>query len=386
INILTINYYDDYESPNIPESLFEIDWGTAPNTSVKGLLTSSWVRVVNEDYGKDYIKSYTLYNDKYQPIRNYTTNYLGGYQQTDYELTFRGLPLKTITIHKKDSAADEISIANNYDYDNKERLVTHTQDINNGATETIVENVYDELGSLIIKKVGGIIGGPLQNVDYKYNIRGWLTNINNAEYHHVDTENDLFEMMLNYNEPGGWINNKVLYNGNINSVYTRTKTDNIFRGYGYHYDDLNRLILAQNLFYENGGWRIGVTSDDSYNEELTYDKNGNILTLNRTGESIRGQGIKIDELQYTYIGNQLQAVADATNHSEGFNDGNNTGTDYFYDDLGNLTEDLNKNIVKIVYNHLNLPLKIFFANDDTISYLYDATGTKLRKTVRPNNG
>lgn len=385
VNLLTINYYDDYESPNVPESLFEIETGSAYNTSVKGLLTSSWVRVVNEDYGKDYIKSYTLYNDKYQPIRNYTTNFLGGYQQTDYELTFRGLPLKTITIHKKDSAANEISIANNYGYDNKERLITHTHSINGGAEETILENVYDELGSLTIKKVGGTTGNALQNVDYKYNIRGWLTDINNAEYYHVDTQNDLFEMMLNYNQSGGWLNNKELYNGNINSVYTRTKTDNIFRGYAYHYDDLNRITLAQNVFYQNGGWRIGVTPDDTYNEELTYDKNGNILTLNRTGESIGGQGIKIDDLTYTYSANQLQTVTDVTNSPEGFNDGNTTGTDYTYDAFGNLKTDKNKSITNITYNHLNLPVEITFATGK-ITYTYDATGTKVKKVVQPNSG
>jgi hypothetical protein len=49
---------------------------------------------------------------------------------------------------------------------------------------TSTENEYDELGQLIRKSVGGtdITGeARLQKVDYRYNIRGWLTNINNVK-------------------------------------------------------------------------------------------------------------------------------------------------------------------------------------------------------------
>ena len=59
-----------------------------------------------------------------------------------------------------------------------------------------------------------------------------------------------------------------------------------------------------------------------------------------------------------------------------------------YDDYGNLIEDRNKGITEIVYNHLNLPKKIIFDNsefDGIIEYLYDANGTKLKKTVTDNN-
>src|SRR5690606_3204547 len=142
----------------------------------------------------------------------------------------------------------------NYTYDHRERLKTHTQQINGGTATLIAENTYDELGMLITKKVGNTTAVPLQKVDYKYNIRGWLTNINNAEQGYVDTENDLFNFIINYNQSGGNINNKVLYNGNINSVVSKTKTDNVLRGYSYYYDDLNRLTQAKNLYYENGGW------------------------------------------------------------------------------------------------------------------------------------
>ena len=54
--------------------------------------------------------------------------------------------------------------------------------------------------------------------------------------------------------------------------------------------------------------------------------------------------------------------------------------DFEYDDYGNLIVDRNKGIREIFYNHLNLPKKIVFERGE-ITYLYDATGKKLKKTV-----
>lgn len=51
---------------------------------------------------------------------------------------------------------------------------------------------------------------------------------------------------------------------------------------------------------------------------------------------------------------------------------------YAYDANGNLTKDLNKNIVDIQYNYLNLPSRVLFKNGDNISNVYSADGTKLR--------
>src|SRR5690606_19910487 len=120
--------------------------------------------------------------------------YLSGYIQTDNVLTFRGIPTKTITTQKKDAAATVVTVTNNYTYDHRERLKTHTQQINGGTATLIAENTYDELGMLITKKVGNTTAVPLQKVDYKYNLRGWLTDINNTQ---LDTENDLFNFRIN---------------------------------------------------------------------------------------------------------------------------------------------------------------------------------------------
>ena len=46
--------------------------------------------------------------------------------------------------------------------------------------------------------------------------------------------------------------------------------------------------------------------------------------------------------------------------------------------LASFTQDLNKNILQIEYNALNLPCGVTFGNGNTVSYLYSAGGTKLR--------
>lgn len=49
-----------------------------------------------------------------------------------------------------------------------------------------------------------------------------------------------------------------------------------------------------------------------------------------------------------------------------------------YNENGNLAKDLNKKIVEKEYNSLNLPQRIEFKNESTVSYLYDADVIKLR--------
>src|SRR5690606_2973982 len=46
-----------------------------------------------------------------------------------------------------------------------------------------------------------------------------------------------------------------------------------------------------------------------------------------------------------------------------------------------MISDLNKGITEILYNHLNLPTQISFANGKSIEYLYNAAGIKVEKKV-----
>lgn len=108
-----------------------------------------------------------------------------------------------------------------------------------------------------------------------------------------------------------------------------------------------------------------------------------ILGLKRYGQTGASSYGLIDNLALTLNGNQLKAVNDAVttsvyNNGFEFKDGAKVATEYTYDTNGNLTKDLNKNIISIQYNMLNLPSIVSFSDGSTITYTYGADGTKLR--------
>ena len=122
----------------------------------------------------------------------------------------------------------------------------------------------------------------------------------------------------------------------------------------------------------------------NFAEHVTaYDKNSNILGLSRYGQTGAGSFGLIDSLTYSLQGNRIMRVDDAATASVygggfEFQDAVKQDNEYVYDANGNLTKDLNKGIVGIQYNYLNLPNKVTFGDGSTITYTYAADGTKLR--------
>lgn len=270
-------------------------------------------------------------------------------------------------------------------------MTIHSQKINStGVMQLITKNSYDELGNLISKNVGGtdvVNYTGLQQVNYSYNVRGWMTGINDvSNLVQASQPKDLFAFKINYNSVQDETNytGRKMYNGNISETYWKTANDDVLRKYGYEYDDLNRLKKA--IFQKPGSTTV-VTN--SYNESMTYDKNGNIMMLTRNGD-YDDMDFHIDDLNYTYINdsNRLMKVTDTTNCTSGFKDDSNgyndTQDDYRYDNYGNMDKDDNKGITDIKYNHLNLPILITFGTLGTIEYVYTAEGEKLEKTVTEN--
>lgn len=379
--LLTVNYYDEYTFPNVSTIPTPVE-GQSVLVNVKSMPTGSWVRALTSSSAILGETITTLYDSKARPIRTYSQNYLGGYTYTDNKLDpFSGQLQYTITKHKRTNTNTELTIKEEFAYSPQDRLLTHTHTINYGTPQLLAANTYNELGQLISKKVGNTTTTPLQKVDYTYNIRGWLTGINDiATLNPIVGENDLFTFKINYNAIEGTVAGvKSLYNGNISETYWRTASDNTLRKYGYEYDNLNRL---KNATYQKPDNVNSVTN--SYNENLTYDKNGNIISLLRNGDLDPVSGtIGIDNLSYGYQAstNKLVTVLDSSNNVSGFNDRNLIGDDYTYDLNGNLITDKNKNITNIVYNHLNLPVKITFGTGTPINYLYNALGQKLQKII-----
>ncbi|MBN8643438.1 MAG: type IV secretion protein Rhs [Flavobacteriales bacterium] len=386
LKLLTINYYDNYNYPNAMAVPTATIYGKTATSDVKGLPTGSWVRILVNPSNVAFEITHTFYdNKKYRPILTKTFNYLGGYTQVKTKYNFEGQVLKTLTNHLRENGGYLATVLEEFEYSPQGRLLNHYHTVGNYGTQLLTHNEYDELGQLITKQVGGedvttFVG--LQKVDYRYNIRGWLTDINNIRDLTIGTDpEDLFAFRISYDSPERSVNGTVqpLFNGNISETFWRTNSDNAVRKYGYAYDDLNRL---KDAIYQKDEFPIIVTN--SYDEYIKYDKNGNITRLDRNGNlDDQSMFIQIDELGYSYFPNTniLKEVRDDSGDPMGFIDSPTTGTDYNYDANGNMISDANKGIGLITYNHLNLPVTLDFGTTGTISYLYDATGRKVKKQV-----
>ena len=455
--VLTINYYDDYSFETAgatpPSFVFdeEIDF------NVKGLATGSKIKVLdvspaqwitNITYYQE--KARPIYGYS-------LNEFLGTVDITETDMDFAGKPLKVRTTHERGSnslvtidffeydftgrllkqtqcingdCGTGTPVVANAVYQNEtittDKVATTSITILptttitgnltlkidpnatiGGNTEPILElityNKYDEIGQLVEKKVGGspntdyVTTIGLQTVNFGYNVRGWLKGINNetgTNQNVVLGTTDLFGYQINYDSPynfGAGQNPDALFNGNIAQVLWKTTSVNLNTGnqvaerYSYSYDALNRLTQATDNT-TNNNYGLGF---------ITYDKNGNIERLQRRGH-VNGTYSSfgtMDDLVYTYSGNQLTRVDDNTLLSFGFNDRSPGATDYRYDVNGNMVVDQNKYIGNditngISYNHLNLPVNINVngsTDDGTINYIYDAVGNKLQKSVTPNS-
>ncbi|MDD4742618.1 MAG: RHS repeat-associated core domain-containing protein, partial [Bacteroidales bacterium] len=207
----------------------------------------------------------------------------------------------------------------------------------------------------------------LQTLNYAYNIRSWLTNINDV----LALGEDMFALGLGYT--GG---DNPQYNGNIAAMQWATE-DFGTNTYNFDYDGANRITVAD------------FSGTGQHNTSYSYDKNGNIMSLTREGRH-GGSNLygDIDNLTYTYQGNQLQSVNDISYgayQADGFKDnGSFEPIEYTYDDNGNMLTDSNKSLSISKYNHLNLPEQLNLNPPQhyyEISYLYSATGQKLHKAT-----
>ena len=405
VTLLSINYYDTCPSYSFNPPFPTTIQGTVTLTesassngrSTKGLPVMSLVKNIEND---NWTKNYIYYDDKGRIIGNYSINHLGGYTRKESKLDFSGVVKATVTKHKRLASDTERVITENFTYDHQNRLLVHKHQVDNGAEEILTQNKYNELSQLESKKVGGTNPDmPLQVVDYKYNIRGWMTNINDP----INLGNDLFGYKINYNKIEGSetpdafdLSFKVLpkYNGNIAEVSWRTSTtigDNL-RRYGYVYDPLNRLLAG---FYQ----KDTNPSAGEYFEKMEYDLNGNITRLKRSEAMLGGTATAevIDNLKYDYSGNRLTKVIEEQI-------GNSKGYPYLpahnlieYDHSvaagnGNMTKHLDKGIKNIVYNFLNLPFEIDISGgklggfSKKLEYIYRADGVKVSKIYSPMMG
>ncbi len=390
----TVNYYDDYaftakewDDGFLGKGFYAAGTENAvtpeEHTDVRGMATGSKVRILGTD---DWLTTVMFYDDRGRVVQTQGENHMGGTDISTTQYDFAGRVLHTYTVHNNPlaSANSTTRILKEFDYDHAGRLLTVKEKLGDtGSLKTLVTNSYNALGELETKS----LGNSLEDLDYVYNVRGWLKSIN-GDYVANGTGGHFFGMDLSYDY--GFETNQL--NGNIAGVTWRSQSSDKKRAYGFEYDRSNRLLEAD--YHQNDGtanaWSQATAN---FSTAYGYDVNGNILSLDRKG-LVAGTITTIDSLTYDYgdgfglaaAGNQLKSVKDIQGDlGQGdFKDGNTSGDDYSYDANGNMKDDLNKGITNITYNHLNLPVVVSFGSSKTITYTYDAAGIKLSKVVNDN--
>jgi len=252
------------------------------------------------------------------------------------------------------SFAEPITELYTYSYDHAGRLRETKYRFNDSPEIVLSHKRYDEIGRLKTNTRHNHTDTEL----FEYNIRNWLTRIQSGE----------FEQRLYYNE-NRFNQMQSFFNGNI-SATTWTYGNNL-NGYIYDYDGMNRLWASYAI-------RNGQSCDIRMAELFSYDKNGNVTHVTRNADHYI-----LNSLEMFYTGNQLRKVTDHWNWASGlynekkYQDSADEDIEFAYDANGNMIKDLDRRIVTIQYNLLNLPTLIQFRNGNQIRNVYAADGRKL---------
>jgi RHS repeat-associated protein len=439
-NVLTATYYDDYANWTTSNINFKADSAFhTPYPNTNGLMAGMQYRNLGNS---NWLYLSNFYDDKGRTTQQNMTNHLGETDRMDTEYRFNGEIKTQRAIYRRPSQT-AVTIKTRFRYDHQSRkiamfyilngdslkmagyqydpigrlskkslmplnevfskqsglwtqastwklgdipMINDHVTINNGHTISIPSNSIakagklNDFGTLTMSNTSTLNMGrprntPLQVLDYSYHIRGGLKGYNlNASGNPSLTGGDLFSLKLGYEEDGTY------YDKNIRSQTWISAVDGITRSYTYSYDNSNRIL---------GAVYAGGKPNENYSlENMSYDQNGNILSLWRKGMLQTNTFDYTDKLGYSYgtYSNKLDAVTDAVNgnlNTGDFRDVAGTN-DYSYWNDGSLKSDLNKGIDSIKYNHLKLPNRIKFSNGRWIQYWYDALGKKLRKTTSEN--
>ncbi len=409
--LLTETHYDDYTNlpSGLSSGLYNSGYASyltasagAPDyaesitasSTVKGMVTWTRVKVLGEN---KYLAAVNIYDDKGRVIQVQSINYTGGLDVVTTQYSFAGQVLRNHVRHvKAGGTAQTYDVATRNNYDELHRLISVEKAVAATAWKKINAIQYNALGQVQKKMIGGDIAGSnaLETQLYEYNIRGWMLGVNRDYVKGVSTAKFGYELSYDKTTPAlspGQIY-IAQYNGNIAGTIWRSAGDSKARRYDFAYDNLNRLLTADfkqysgaNTFDQSEGINYTVNN-------LSYDANGNIKTMNQYGWKVGGNAnTLIDQLTYTYdnnnTSNRLTGVLDGANDNTSvlgdfkYDASTKHATDYTYDVNGNLISDENKKITGIAYNYLNLTQSVTVTAKGTITYTYDAAGTKLKKEV-----
>ncbi|MDR1347758.1 MAG: DUF6443 domain-containing protein, partial [Prevotellaceae bacterium] len=308
--------------------------------NVKNMKAYEKVKILTP--GGDFVER-AFYYDKYgRLIQTVEKNHLGQISRYSTKYDFAGNILVQHESHKTGSGAADTRLTA-FTYDHRGRMLTETTTVNGDAGSTAsVSYVYDELGQPMKK-----IFGDNTIVETKtYNIQGQLT----RKQAKAGADN-IFDLQMKYHDATKAAKS---YAGNITELSWQHRSE-AASTYAYTYDRLKRLTSS--MRYEG----TGATPLAAFTEQgITYDRNGNILTLKRYGAA----GLDND-LEYSYSGNKLTGLTGVAADA------------YAYDANGSMTHDGRRGF-DVEYNLIDLPYLIKeISIHRATQYTYLADGTKL---------
>ncbi|WP_341836855.1 DUF6443 domain-containing protein [Chitinophaga pollutisoli] len=353
----------------------------------------------------DYLVTVNYYDDLSRLIQTQTKNISGAVSISSIQYNFSGDVLRKVERSVKAAPNPKnLPVCTKFTYDDLNRIVKVEKGLSFTGMKTISEISYNALGEVAQRKIGtnSAGSGPMEVMQYGYNIRGWLTGANKAYLQDTASTTNWFGYEIGYDKDNLQINGNTnvfgvkQFNGNVAGITWKSSGDDQTRKFDYRYDRANRLISASFTQLNGTAYNTSAGLDFSM-RAASFDVNGNITAMLQSGWKPGGSRV-IDSLSYTYFdsSNRLKSVLDQENDIDtrlgDFRSSNlymaslgggKTGaaTDYSYDVNGNMTTDKNKDLGLISYNHLNLPSVIKVPGKGTVTFVYDAAGNKLRKII-----
>ncbi|WP_028891552.1 RHS repeat domain-containing protein [Tenacibaculum sp. 47A_GOM-205m] len=298
-----------------------------------------------------------------------------------------------------------------YTYDADTQALIKVETSTNGST-FITHAIYEYYENGALKRTE--LAGGIQGLDYVYNLAGQLKGINHPELTSTKDpggdHTDLFGLQLNYHV-GDYTRDSRFqtqriagiedqFNGNIQSMRWNSKVNTTDANshplqYSYTYNKNNWLKSAKfnsNEFAHTGEYKSG----DYDVSNITYDANGNILSLHRNKKTIGSSSNRMDELEYKYKNvksNRLDRVIDAVGNAGVQDIDTQAAGNYVYNSIGQLIEDHEyvtttepNNIVRYIYNTSGLVTEVTKNDVPLVKFVYDDKGFRAQKISYKSTG
>lgn len=286
---------------------------------------------------------------RYNSVSGITTDCTTSYN-------FLNLPVSKSTNYSSTTMTCSVFLSHLYDSSYREsariyNIQTSVNDVSATTFGVLNTNSYDEFGRIQrLSHFGGNV-----STNYTYRDDGKLQSISSPH----------FSQILRYDDPS--ITDKAKYSGFVTAI--ETSQNNVTHDFNLTFDKLGRMTYAVDALNQNT------------NERFSYDTMGNITSMQQ-----RLQEGTINNVSFEYEGNQLILAHRVTyprsivknKYFSMYYHCPSTDNYYFCDANGNEIVNPSLNVINTKYNHLNLPTRISFSDNNTLEIRYLSDGRKLQ--------